>query len=69
MRWEALGELPNDIGWRTIVSLIDEETTTHFIQRLLGELKRIIRMSSVRGDVVLDYFAGQGTTDAAAPEL
>ncbi len=38
-------------------------------QKPLGILRRIITASSNPGDLVLDFFAGSGTTGAAAAEL
>ena len=38
-------------------------------QKPLGILRRIVAASSRPGDMVLDFFAGSGTTGAAALEL
>jgi site-specific DNA-methyltransferase (adenine-specific) len=38
-------------------------------QKPLGILRRIIQASSLPGALVLDFFAGSGTTGAAALEL
>ena len=38
-------------------------------QKPLGILKRIIRASSNPGDMILDFFAGSGTTGGAALDL
>ncbi len=65
----AMGKLPTDAWWHTIVSPTGKEKTGYPTQKPLGVLKRIIRASSKPGDVVLDYFAGSGTTGAAAHEL
>jgi site-specific DNA-methyltransferase (adenine-specific) len=35
----------------------------------LGILRRVIQASSKENDLVLDFFAGSGTTGAAAAEL
>jgi site-specific DNA-methyltransferase (adenine-specific) len=65
----ARGKLPTDTWWHTIVSPTGHEKTGYPTQKPLGILRRIIRASSRPGDLVLDYFAGSGTTGAAAHEL
>lgn len=65
----ALGKLPTDTWWHTIVSPNGKEKTGYPTQKPLGILRRIIQASSERGDWVLDFFAGSGTTGAAAQEL
>lgn len=65
----ALGKLPTDTWWHTIVSPNGKEKTGYPTQKPLGILRRIIAASSLPGDVVLDFFAGSGTTGAAAAEL
>ena len=65
----ARGKLPTDTWWHTIVSPTGKERTGYPTQKPLGVLKRIIAASSRPGDVVLDYFAGSGTTGAAALAL
>jgi site-specific DNA-methyltransferase (adenine-specific) len=64
-----LGKLPTDVWWHTIVSPTGREKTGYPTQKPLGVLKRIVAASSHPGDVVLDYFAGSGTTGAAALAL
>lgn len=63
------GKLPTDVWWHTIVSPTGTEKTGYPTQKPLGILRRIIQASSAEGDVVLDFFAGSGTTGAAASEL
>ena len=63
------GKLPTDVWWHTIVSPTGNEKTGYPTQKPLGVLRRIIQASSQEGDVVLDFFAGSGTTGAAAAEL
>jgi site-specific DNA-methyltransferase (adenine-specific) len=63
------GKLPTDVWWHTIVSPTGTEKTGYPTQKPLGVLRRIIQASSKEGDVVLDFFAGSGTTGAAASEL
>ena len=63
------GKLPTDVWWHTIVSPTGTEKTGYPTQKPLGVLRRIIQASSRPGDTVLDFFAGSGTTGAAASEL
>lgn len=65
----ARGKLPTDVWWHTIVSPTGKEKTGYPTQKPLGILRRIIQASSQEGDTVLDFFAGSGTTGAAAYEL
>jgi site-specific DNA-methyltransferase (adenine-specific) len=46
-----------------------KEKTGYPTQKPLGVLERIIRASSNPGDLVLDFFAGSGTTGAACLKL
>lgn len=64
----ARGKLPTDTWWHTIVSPTGKEKLGYPTQKPLGILRRIVRASSPRGGVVLDFFAGSGTTGAAALE-
>lgn len=65
----ARGKLPTDTWWHTIVGTNSKEKTGYPTQKPLGVLRRIIQASSRPDDVVLDFFAGSGTTGAAALEL
>ena len=65
----ARGKLPSSVWWHTIVSPTGKEKTGYPTQKPLGVLKRIVAASSRPGDLVLDYFAGSGTTGAAALAL
>ena len=65
----ARGKLPTDTWWHTIVSPNGKEKTGYPTQKPLGILRRIVQASSRPGDVTLDFFAGSGTTGAAALEL
>ncbi|MEJ7763452.1 MAG: site-specific DNA-methyltransferase [Thermomicrobiales bacterium] len=65
----ARGKLPTDVWWHTIVSPTGREKTGYPTQKPVGVLRRIVAASSRPDDVVLDYFAGSGTTGAAALEL
>lgn len=63
------GKLPTDTWWHTIVPTNGSERTGYPTQKPLGVLRRIIQASSRPGALVLDFFAGSGTTGAAALEL
>ena len=62
----ALGKTPTDVWWHTIVSPTGKEKTGYATQKPLGVLERIVRVHSRPGERVLDFFAGSGTTGAAA---
>jgi site-specific DNA-methyltransferase (adenine-specific) len=62
----ARGKLPTDVWWHTIVGTSSNEKTGYPTQKPLGVVCRAIQASSNPGDVVLDFFAGSGTTGAAA---
>ncbi len=63
------GKLPTDTWWHTIVPTNGRERTGYPTQKPLGIMKRIIQASSNAGDVVLDFFAGSGTTGEACRAL
>jgi len=65
----ARGKTPTDTWWHTIVPTNGREKTGYPTQKPLGILRRIIQASSNPGDLVLDFFAGSGTTGAACLEL
>jgi site-specific DNA-methyltransferase (adenine-specific) len=65
----ARGKLPTDTWWHTIVGTNSKEKTGYPTQKPLGVLRRILRASSNPGDLVLDFFAGSGSTGAACLEL
>jgi site-specific DNA-methyltransferase (adenine-specific) len=65
----ARGKLPTDTWWHTIVPTNSSEKTGYPTQKPLGIIRRIIQASSRPGDLVLDFFAGSGTTGIAAWEL
>jgi site-specific DNA-methyltransferase (adenine-specific) len=65
----ALGKLPTDVWWHTIVSPTGKEKTGYPTQKPEGILRRVIQASSKPGDLVLDFFAGSGTTGAVAASL
>lgn len=65
----ARGKLPTDTWWHTIVPTQGAERTGYPTQKPLGILRRILQASSRPDDLVLDCFAGSGSTGAAALEL
>ena len=65
----ARGKTPTDVWWHTIVPTNGKEKTGYPTQKPLGVLERIVNVHSDPGDVVLDYFAGSGTTGEAAARL
>jgi site-specific DNA-methyltransferase (adenine-specific) len=65
----ARGKLPTDVWWHTIVPTNSRERTGYPTQKPLGVLRRIVAASSRRGDLVLDWCAGSGTTGVAAHGL
>ena len=62
----ARGKTPTDVWWQTIVPTNSREKTGYPTQKPLPILERIVRVHSAVGDVVLDPFAGSGTTGEAA---
>jgi site-specific DNA-methyltransferase (adenine-specific) len=62
----ARGKTPTDVWWHTIVSPTGKEKTGYATQKPLGILERIVRVHSDPGDLVVDFFAGSGTTGEAA---
>jgi site-specific DNA-methyltransferase (adenine-specific) len=63
------GKTPTDVWWHTIVPTNGKERTGYPTQKPLGVLTRLLRVHSSAGDVVLDCFAGSGTTGDAASRL
>jgi site-specific DNA-methyltransferase (adenine-specific) len=64
----ARGKRPTDVWWATIVPTNGREKTGYPTQKPLTLARRIIAASSRPGDLVLDFFAGSGTTGVAALE-
>ncbi len=60
------GKTPTDVWWQTIVPTNSRERTGYPTQKPLAILERIVRVHSNPGDLVLDCFAGSGTTGEAA---
>jgi site-specific DNA-methyltransferase (adenine-specific) len=65
----ARGKLPTDTWWHTIVSPGGSERTGYPTQKPVGLLRRVVAASCPPGGLVADFFAGSGTTGAAAIEL
>ncbi len=65
----ARGKLPTDTWWHTVVPTNGAEKTGYPTQKPLGILRWIIQASSRPGSLVLDFFAGSGTTGVAALQL
>ena len=65
----ARGKTPTDVWWHTIVSPTGKEKTGYPTQKPLKILERIVRVHSDPGDLVVDFFAGSGTTGEAAARL
>jgi site-specific DNA-methyltransferase (adenine-specific) len=65
----ARGKTPTDVWWQTIVSPTGAEKTGYPTQKPVKILQRIVRVHSEPGDLVIDPFAGSGTTGEAAARL
>lgn len=61
----ARGKLPTDVWWMTIVPTNSKQKTGYPTQKPLALLERIVLASSNPGEMVLDFFAGSGTTGEA----
>jgi site-specific DNA-methyltransferase (adenine-specific) len=61
-----IGKTPTDVWWHTVVPTSGKEKTGYPTQKPLGVLSRLLKVHSREGDVVLDFFAGSGTTGEAA---
>jgi site-specific DNA-methyltransferase (adenine-specific) len=62
------GKTPTDVWWHTIVPTNGKEKTGYPTQKPLGVVGRVVKVHSRPGDVVLDFFAGSGTTGEAAAQ-
>ncbi len=60
------GKTPTDVWWQTIVPTRGRERTGYPTQKPLAILRRIVRVHSNPGELVLDFFAGSGTAGEAA---
>ncbi len=69
----AIGKTPTDcwsdcgdFWWHTIVPTNGKEKTGYPTQKPLGILERIVKVHSLPGDFLLDFFAGSGSFGEAA---
>lgn len=62
----ARGKTPTDVWWHTIVAPQGNERTGYPTQKPMGVMERIIKVHSREDDLVIDPFAGSGTTGEAA---
>ncbi len=62
----ALGKLPTDVWWHTIVPTNGREKTGYPTQKPEGVVRRMVVASTRPGDMCLDFFAGSGTLGAVA---
>jgi site-specific DNA-methyltransferase (adenine-specific) len=62
----ALGKLPTDVWWHTIVPTNGREKTGYPTQKPEGIVRRMVVASTRPGDTCLDFFAGSGTLGAVA---
>ena len=62
----ALGKLPTDVWWHTIIGTNSSERTGYPTQKPVKLLERIVLAHSNAGDVLLDFFAGSGSFGEAA---
>ena len=65
----ARGKLLTDSWWNTIVPTNGKEKTGYPTQKPREIIRRIVAASSEKGDLVLDAFAGSGTTGEVAHNL
>ena len=65
----ALGQVPTDVWQMSIVGTAAKERNGYPTQKPVKLVERAIRASSPSGGVVLDVFAGSGTTGQAAHNL
>ena len=62
----ARGKIPTDVWWQTIVPTNGKERTGYPTQKPIAILDRIVKVHSNAGELVMDFFAGSGTTGVAA---
>jgi DNA modification methylase len=65
----AVGKLPTDTWWMTIVPTSGPERTGYPTQKPVKLLERVVAASSNPDDLVADFFCGSGTTGVAAQRL
>lgn len=64
-----LGKVPEDVWELSIINSQAKERNGYPTQKPEALLERIIKASSLPGDVVADFFSGSGTTAAVAEKL
>jgi site-specific DNA-methyltransferase (adenine-specific) len=62
----ARGKTPTDTWWHTIVATHGRERTGYPTQKPLGVVERAVKASCIPDGVVMDFFAGSGTSGEAA---
>lgn len=62
----ARGKVPTDVWWQTIVPTASKARTGYPTQKPVEIIERIVKIHSNPGELVLDCFAGSGTTGEAA---
>jgi site-specific DNA-methyltransferase (adenine-specific) len=65
----ALGKLPTDVWWHTIVPTSGREKTGYPTQKPEGIVRRMVQASTRPGEWCMDFFAGSGTLGAVAAQL
>lgn len=69
VRREGLACVCGNCWWIGIIGTASRERTGYPTQKALRMMDRIIRASSNPGDLVMDFFAGSGTTGESAARL
>ncbi len=65
----ALGDIWNDIYSFTQSELRTSENVSYDTQKPENLLRRIIQSTSEKGDIIMDFFAGSGTTITVSHKL
>lgn len=65
------GKCPTDVHWQTIVPTNGKEKCNPSFptQKPMGLIERFVKVHTNKGDTVLDYFCGSGTTGHAALKM
>lgn len=63
------GMIPNDVWEIPYENSMSKERVNYATQKPIALLERIIKSSSLEGDLVCDFFGGSGTTAAVAERL
>ena len=62
----ARGKTLTDVWWRSVIGTASKERTGYPTQKPRDIVERLVRMHSTEGSLVLDFFAGSGTTGEAS---